>query len=130
MISLYVVTIFFDIQHIYILGLWSGQKPLWNWYFTPMLNYGEVRGAQLANSSLLTSTFVPLGSFQIFQGLFRCWRVSGMRKATGSCRTYSSQVKLQPWFLTLRWNTCLWQNCSLGSSVCSKGPALGQNTDD
>ena len=31
-----------------------------------------------------------------------------MRKATGSYRTYSSLVKLQPRFLGLQWKTCLW----------------------
>ena len=31
-----------------------------------------------------------------------------MRKATGSYRTYSSRVKLQPRFLSLQWKTCLW----------------------
>ena len=45
---------------------WSGQKPWWNWYLTPVLNFGEVRRAQLAKSTLLTSSLVPLGSFQIF----------------------------------------------------------------
>ena len=34
-----------------------------------------------------------------------------------------SLIKLQPWFLSLRWKTCLRQSCSLG-----EGPALGQNT--
>ena len=46
--------------------LWSGQKPWWNWYLTPVVNFGEVRRAQLAKSTLLTFTLVPLGSFQIF----------------------------------------------------------------
>ena len=32
-----------------------------------MVNYGEIRRAQLAKSTLLTSTLVPLGSFQIFK---------------------------------------------------------------
>ena len=41
-----------------------------------------------------------------------------------------SLVKLQPWFLSLRWKTCLRQNCSLGFSACSEGPAIGQNTDE
>ena len=41
-----------------------------------------------------------------------------------------SIVKLQPWFLSLRWKTCLWQNCSLGSCACSEEPTLGQNTHD
>ena len=51
-----------------------------------------------------------------------------MRKAAGSYRTYSSLVKLQPWFLSLLWKTCIRQNCSLGSCACSEGPALAQNT--
>ena len=46
--------------------LWSGQKPGWNWYLTPVVNFGEVRRAQLAKSTLLISSFVPLGYFQIF----------------------------------------------------------------
>ena len=46
-----------------------------------------------------------------------------MRKATGSYRTYSI-----PWFLSLRWKTCLRQNCSLGSCACSEVPVLEQNT--
>ena len=41
-----------------------------------------------------------------------------------------SLVKLQSWFQSLRCKTCLWQNCSLGYSACSEGPALRQNTDD
>ena len=36
--------------------------------------------------------------------------------------------KLQNWFLSLRWKTCLRQNCSLGSYAFSEGPILGQNT--
>ena len=33
-----------------------------------------------------------------------------MWKATGGYRTYSiaALVKLQPWFLSLRWKTCPW----------------------
>ena len=30
------------------------------------------------------------------------------RKAIESYRTYSSLVKLQPWFLSLQLKTCLW----------------------
>ena len=71
---------------------------------------------------------VSLGSFQIFKVCSDA-RVSGVWKATGSYRTYSSLVKLQPWFLSLRRKTCLRQNCSLDSCACSKRPALGQNTD-
>ena len=39
-----------------------------------------------------------------------------------------SLVKLQAWFVSLQWKTCLRQNYRLGSCVCSEGPALGQNT--
>ena len=34
-------------------------------------------------------------------------RERGVRRATGSYRTYSSLVKLQPGFLGLQWKTCL-----------------------
>ena len=36
-------------------------------YLTTVLNFDEVWRAQLAISTLLTSTLVPLGSFQIFK---------------------------------------------------------------
>ena len=45
--------------------LWSGWKPCWNWYLTPVVNFGEVRKAQLAKSTLLTSSLVPLRSFKV-----------------------------------------------------------------
>ena len=51
-------------------------------------------------------------------------RESGVLKTSGS---YSCVVKLQPWFLSLRW-TAFGQNCSLGAWVCNERPALGQNT--
>ena len=44
--------------------IWS--KPLMELLFNPLMNFGEVRSAQLAKSTLLTSTLVPLGYFQIF----------------------------------------------------------------
>ena len=46
--------------------LWSVKKLWLNWYLTPVVNFGEVRRAQLAKSTLFTFTLVPLGSFQIF----------------------------------------------------------------
>ena len=36
---------------------WCGRKPRWNWYLTPVVNFGEVRSVQLAKSTLLTSSF-------------------------------------------------------------------------
>ena len=49
----------------------SGAKVDWDFRISdlvknPMVNFGEVRRAQLAKSTLLTSSLVPLGSFQIF----------------------------------------------------------------
>ena len=38
-----------------------------HWYLTPVVNFGEVLRAQLAKSTLLTSSLVPLVSFQIFK---------------------------------------------------------------
>ena len=94
-----------------------------------MANFGKVRRAQLAISTLLTSSLVPLGSFQIFSGLFRCQRESGMQKQREATAPIKSLIKLQPWFLSLRWKTCLSQSCSLGFSACREGPVFGQNTD-
>ena len=60
--------------------LCSGQKSWWNWYLTPVVNFGEVRRAQLAKSNLLTSSLVPLGSLKVFQMLKREWGAKSNRK--------------------------------------------------
>ena len=96
----------------------SGQKP-------PEVNFGEGRRAQLAKSTLLTSTLVPLGSFKVCSDAKERVGCTKQREATAPIQ---SLVKLQPWFLILQWKTCLWQNCSLGSCICSEAPALWQNT--
>ena len=57
-----------------------------------MVNFGEVRKVQLDKSTLLTSTLESLGSFKVCLGA----KESRVWKATGSYRTYSSLVKLQP----------------------------------
>ena len=80
--------------------LWSGQKPCWNWYLTPVVNFEEVRRAQLAKFTLLTSTLGP-------QMLNREWGVE-------------NNGKLPLLFFPSK-------NCSLGSCVCGGRPALGQN---
>ena len=52
-----------------------------------------------------------------------------MRKATGSYGTYSSLVKLQPWFLSFRWKTCLWAELQPWRlNFCSERTVIGQNT--
>ena len=107
--------------------LWSGQKPWWNWYLIPVVNFGEVRRAQLAKFTLLTSTLVLLGSFQTFLVCSNAKERVGCGKQLEATVPIKSLVKLQPWFLSLRWNTCLRQNCSVGSCPSSEEPALGQN---
>ena len=47
--------------------LWFSQKPWWNWYLTPVENFGQIRRAQLAKFTLLTSTLVPLDLFWSFK---------------------------------------------------------------
>ena len=50
------------------------------------------------------------------------------RKATAPIQPL---VKLQPWSLSLRWKTCLRQNCSLGSCACREGPyPWAEHSDD
>ena len=80
-----------------------------------MVNFSEVRRTQLAKSTLLTSTLVPLGSFKVCSDA----KESGVRKTTGSNRTYTipgktaalvpefavedqSTAELQPKFLRLQ----------------------------
>ena len=77
------------------LDLWSGQNPGWNLYLTSVENFGEVRRAQLAKSTLLTSTLVPVGFFTSFKVCSDA-EESGVWKATGSYSTYLSLAKLQP----------------------------------
>ena len=81
--------------------------------------------AQLAKSTLLISTLVPLGSFKVCSDAKEIVECGKKREATESIQ---SLVKLQPWFLRMRWKTCLRQNCSLGSCACSEELTLVQNT--
>ena len=113
-------------RHIYTGGeewlefpdLWSGQKPWYNWYLIPVVNFGVIRKAQLpqlAKSTLFTSTLDPWDLFRSFkvcpdakERKRERERESGVWKSRGSYRTYSSPVKRQPWFLSLGCKTCLW----------------------
>ena len=53
------------------------------------MNFSDVRRAQLAKSTLLTSTLVPVESFQIYKVCSDAKERVGVRKAMGSHRTYS-----------------------------------------
>ena len=65
-----------DINSIITAYLLLGAKGDWDFRISvlkkkktlmdPVVNFGEVQRAQLTKSTLLTSTQVPLGSFQIF----------------------------------------------------------------
>ena len=63
----------------------------------PVVNFGEFRRAQLAKSTLLTSTLVPLGSFNVCSDAKERVGCGKQREATASIQ---SLVKLQPWFLS------------------------------
>ena len=73
------------------------------------MNFSEVRRALL---SQIHSPHLRFGAPGIFSDLLRSVQMLkervGCEKATGSYRTYSPLVKLQPWFLSLRWTICLW----------------------
>ena len=53
-----------------------------------------------------------------------------MRKATGNYRTYSSLVKLHYCFLSLRWKTCLRQNCGFDSCAQRRTCPWAELDDD
>ena len=110
-----------------ISDLWSGKKkPWWNWYLTPVVNFVEVRRAQLAKSTL-TSTLLPLGSFQIFKV---CSDAKECRKQREDTSPIESLVKVQSWFLSLHWKTCLRQNCSLAKRLYWRTCPWAEHSDD
>ena len=76
--------------------------------FNPVVNFGEVRRAQLAKFTLLTFRLMPLTSFSDLLSSVQMLKREWVRRATGSYRTYLSLVKLEPWFLSLQWKACLW----------------------
>ena len=88
--------------------LWSGQKPWMELLFNPC---GEFRWSPEGPVSQIHSPHFLVGAPWIFSDLLRFVQMlkeSGVWKATGSYRIYSSLVKLQPRFLSLQWKTCLW----------------------
>ena len=99
-------------------------------YITPVVNFGEVRKAQLAKCTLLTSRWCPWDLIISFKVCSDAKERVGKRKAAGSYRIYSSLVKLYPWFHSSRWKTYLRQNCSLESCACSEGPAPWEEQSD
>ena len=86
--------------------IWS--KTLLELTFNPC---GEFRWSPESPVIQIHSPHLLVGAYGIFSDLLRfvqmLKRESGVRKATGRYRTYSSLVKLQPRFLSLQWKTCL-----------------------
>ena len=78
-------------------------------YIYRLYIFREDRSAQLAKSTLLTSTLVTLGFFKSFKVCSDAKKREWGAEKTGSYRTYLYPVKLQPWFLNLQWKTCLWK---------------------
>ena len=72
---------------------------------------GEFRWSPEGQVSQIHSHHLLVGAPGNFSDLLRSVqmlrRESGVRKSTGSYRTYSSLVKLQSRFLSLQWKTCL-----------------------
>ena len=84
--------------------------------FTPVANFGEVRRAPGVFSDLL----------RCVQMLKRGWDAESNGKLP-HLFIPSKTAALVPEFAV---EDCLRQNCSLGFSACSEGPAFGQNIDD
>ena len=93
---------------------------------------GEFRWSPEGPVSQIHSPHHLFGAPGIFSYLLKFVQMVKERVGCGKQREATapikSLVKLQPWFLSLWWKTCLRQNCSLGFSACSEGPAFGQNT--
>ena len=94
--------------------------------------WGEFQWSLEDPVSQIHSPYLQVGAPGIFVRSFNVCSDAKGRVGCGkqweATAHIKSLVKLQPWFLSLRWKTCLWQNCSLGSCACSEGPVLGQNT--
>ena len=110
--------------------LWSGQKPWWNWCLTPVANFALSPKGPVSQIHSPPPRWCPWDLFRSFKVRSDDKERVGCGKQREATALIKSLVKLQPWFLSLRWKTCLPQNCSLGFSACSEGPAFGQNTDD
>ena len=117
--------------------LWSGQKSWWDWYLTPMVNFGKIRRAQLAKSTLLTST--QLGPWDLFRSFKVCsdakerereWGAESHgklphlfipSKTTTLVPEFAVKdrlwAELQPWCLSLQCKTCPWAEHSAAAII-------------
>ena len=90
-----------------ISGSLSWSKTLMELIFNPC---GEFQWSAEGPVSQIHTHHLHDGAPGIFSDLLRYVQMlkrEWVRKTTGSYRTYSSIVKLQPLFLSFRWKTCL-----------------------
>ena len=74
---------------------------------------GEFRWSREVPVSQIHAPHLHAGAPGIFSDLFKFVQMLKREWIAESYRTYSSLVKLQPWFLSLRWKTCLCAECFL-----------------
>ena len=108
--------------------IWS--KTLMEQIFNPS---GEYRWSSEGPVSQMHSPHLRGGAPGIFWDFLRSVQMLkrervGCGKQREATAPIQSILKLQFWFLSFQWKTCLRQNCSLGFCSCSVGPALVQNT--
>ena len=113
-----------------ISGSFIMSKTLMKLIFNPC---GEFRLCPEGPVNQIHSPHLHVGAPGIISDLLRSVQMlkrDGVRKATGSYRTYSFLCKISALVPEFAVETSVRQNCNLGSCACSEGPALGQNTDD
>ena len=104
--------------------IWS--NTLMELIFNPC---GEFRWSPEDPVSQIHSPHLQVGAPGIFSDLLRS--VQALKREGGEAAiSIQSMVKLQPWFLSLQWKTCLQQNCSLGSCIALKDLPLGRTHND
>ena len=92
--------------------------------------YGEFRrssGGSVSQIHFPHLHLVPLGTSSDLLRYVQMLERERERESGCGKQPIQSLVKLQSWFLSLWWKTCLRHNCSQGSCDCSEGPALVQN---
>ena len=88
--------------------LWAEHS--WWWIWIRRRRVIGISGSLTWSKTLIELIFNSSGPWNLFRSFKVCSdvKVNGVRKGTGNYRTYSSRVKLQPWFLSLLWKSCLW----------------------
>ena len=110
-----------------ISGSLFGSKTLMELIFNPC---GEFRWSPEGPVSQIHSPYFHAVASGIFSDLLSSVlmlkRECGAKSNGKPPCLFIQVVKLQPWFLSLRWKTYLRQNCNLGSWVCSGKPTFGK----